>query len=234
MIGWFAGLWLFAAAWAQEQVSEEVIVTGRAVEQAREAVIEELVDLGYDRVFERDGRLVLKHHDTWKGKVVLYDDGYLKHRRQGFRVVEGPAKELPKGTRWLPCVVVPTACVQSGLGVGGRKLDGQKGRTMAAVEPRLIDLSERVADAAVAQTLDVLPGRLDALWAEGEPLEGGPPVGTFRARRAEIAAFWASRTETRWGQEVKDAVRAFVSGVVQPSDHPYTAAERRRWPGLVR
>lgn len=224
-------LWM-AAALAQpveEPTSEEIVVEEEAVERARQAVIQELEELGYDRLVERDGRVVLKHRDTWKGKIVLFDDGYLRHERQGFRIVEGPATELPKGTRWLPCIVVPTACVRSGLTVGKRKLDGQKHRTMRAIEPELRELGDRLADASVAEVLLVLPDRLAALWEQGTPLEGGSPLTTYRARRNALLEFWESRTATDWGWQVRDAVEAFTIGVVQASDHPFTKHEVARF-----
>ena len=224
MIGWLV---LGLAAMAQEpEVSEEITVEADAVRRARQAVIRELTTLGYDRVKEKDGYLVLKHDDTWKGKILLHDDGFIEHRRQGIRIVEGPAKSLPRGTRWLPCILIPTGCVQSGLGVSERKLDAEKARTLEAVQPELVDLSERLADAALAETLDLLPARLEALWAEGAPLEREEePLATMAQRREALLAFWGSRTDTRWGQAVREAVEAFARGVVVPSDTPFTEAE---------
>lgn len=213
-------LWLGLAG-AQDAASEEIVVIGEAVQRARAAVLRELTALGYDRVKERDGVVILKHGSTWKGKVLLHDDGYLEHRRQGFRLVEGPAKTLPKGTRWLPCVLIPTGCVQSGLGVSRRKLDAQKDRTLTAVEPQLRDLADRLADAALAETLELLPAQLDAVWTQGVPLAGGEPLPTYRARRAEILEFWSTRTDTEWGHHVQDTVGAYVRNVIQVSDHPY-------------
>ncbi|MBX2797074.1 MAG: hypothetical protein KTR31_05385 [Myxococcales bacterium] len=232
MIGSLVGL----AAWAQVPVkdsepeaSEEIIVVGDAVEQARQAVIDDLVDLGFDRVRERSGRVVLKHGTTWRGKIVLYEDGFLKHRRQGVRVVEGPAKELPKGTRWLPCIIVPTACVRVGATVADRKLNAVRSRTMTAITPQLRTLGDRMADAAVASNLELLPDALEALWIEGRPLGGGSPLATFRARRADLLSFWESRTETKWGEQVRGAVEAYVSEVVQHSDHPFVQREVARF-----
>lgn len=229
--------WLISAALAQpvdevsstdDDVSETVIVED-AVRRARDAVIQELTDLGYERRVDRDGRVVLKHRDTWKGKVVLYDDGYIQHRRQGVRIIEGPAKELPKGTRWLPCVIVPTACVRTGLTVGKRKLDAQRQRTLRAIEPELLELGDRLADASVAEVLMVLPGRLEALWNEGVPLAGSARLSTYRARRAALLDYWESRTETDWGNQIRDAIESFVNGVVQVSDHPFSSREVDRF-----
>ncbi len=225
---------MFAApGWAQqadpEPVSEEILVTGEAVEAAREVVIHSLVDLGFDRIKERDGRTVLKHSTTWRGKILLYDDGYLKHRRQGVRAVEGPAAALPEGTRWLPCVIVPTACFRVGATISDRKFDAERGRTMATVGPALQQLGDRMADASLEQTLLQLPDRLQALWSEGSPLEPeGAPLQTYRQRRAAVFAFWESRTDTPWGEAVREGVERFARQIIQHSDHPFTASELRR------
>ncbi len=218
---------LLALTAAAQTPSEEITVYGTpAVEAARQVVVDELKSLGFTRVKEKDGALVLKHETTWKGKIVLYDDGYLKHRRQGVRVVEGPAKELPKGTRWLPCVVVPTACVNAGFTVADRKLDAVRDRTMSDLAPELQALGDRIADAAVAQTVDSLPSKLEALWERGSPLlVQGPPLATPEARKAELLEFWETRTDTEWGEQVRAVVESFARGVVQTSDHPFTPEE---------
>src|SRR5687767_6969916 len=85
--------WLVSAALAdappppppEEVPSEEIVVWGRAVEEAREAVIEQLDLLGYDKRKERNGRTVFLNDAAWKGKVVLHDDAYLEIRRTGPR-----------------------------------------------------------------------------------------------------------------------------------------------------
>ena len=220
----------FATALAQEpEVSEEVIVSER-VEAARQAVIDELVNLGFDRVKDQGDRVVLKHSTTWKGKILLYDDGYLRHRRQGLRVVEGPAVGLPDGTRWLPCIIVPTACFEFGATVSDAKFSAVEARTLAEIEPELRTLGDRLADAALAANLEALPEGLEALWADGDPLvPGEQTLETYRERRAAILAFWESRTETPWGEAIRGATESFVRGVVQPSDHPFTAAEVARF-----
>ena len=227
MLGMLGTLW---AAHAQPDTVDEIFVTEAAVQRARQAVIDELVDLGFSRVKEKDGRVVLKHETTWRGKVILYDDGYLRHRRQGFRVVEGPAVGLPKGTRWLPCILIPTGCVKSGATVSDRKFNAERDRTMSAVENDLRNLGDRMADAAVATNLMMLPDRFDALWERGTPLDGaGPPLATYQARRAALLRFWETRTETEWGESVREAVEAFAAGAVQPSDHPFPDWEIERF-----
>src|SRR5688572_17581273 len=113
--------WLVSAALAdpppppaEEVPSAEIVVWGRAVEEAREAVIERLDALGYDRKRERDGRTVFLNEAAWKGKVVLYDDAYLQVRRTGPRF----KKIAPiAGTNIRPyplCIVMPTACLAAG------------------------------------------------------------------------------------------------------------------------
>lgn len=207
--------------------SEEVTVWGDpAVQAAREALIGELTGLGYRKLKERDGRLVLVHEQGWKGKVVLYDDGRLATKRTG------PAfKELEPigGTRIRPyplCVIAPTACVSAGAWVvSERKWRHVEDEVARATAAEVGALSDRMADAALSDTLDALPARLEALWERGEPLDGGPPLPTPEARRAALLAFWESRTDTAWGRQVREAVEGFARGVIQPSGHPFTEAE---------
>ncbi|MEQ1508366.1 MAG: hypothetical protein ABMB14_39410 [Myxococcota bacterium] len=215
----------------------EITVWGQAVEQARDEVVHQIVGLGYDRQRHRDGRIVFIQERGWKGKVVLWDDGRLATRRRGPSFQElAPIA----GTRFRPyplCVIAPTACIDGGsFSLSERKWRGIEDQVARATADELGTLADRIADAAVADTLDALPVRLERLWADGTPLErdaaplatssGGPTLATFQARRAALLAFWDSRTETAWGQQVRDAVAGFVRAVVEASDHPFTAAER--------
>ena len=48
---------------------------------------------------------------------------------------------------------------------------------------------------------------------------------TYAERREALYSFWQSRTDTPHGEAVRQAVEAFVRGVVQGSEHPYPMAE---------
>ena len=53
----------------------------------------------------------------------------------------------------------------------------------------------------------------------------GTPSPANRSRRAALMAYWGSRTDTAWGERVRQAVEAFCRGVVQHSEHPFTDEE---------
>lgn len=222
--------WLSARAADEAGVavpSEEVIVISEAVEQARAEVVREVESLGYTIRKEKDGRTVLRNEVPYKGKVVVFDDGRLETHRTGFR---GRKVEPLPGTRVRPyflCIVAPTYCLSAGSWyVAPEKWrateDAVVDQTAAAMEV----WSDRIAEAALVEKLEALPGRLEALWAEGAPLDGGPPLDTYAVRRAALLDFWDSRTDTVWGRQVQAQVESFVRAVVQASDEPYTDDEK--------
>lgn len=223
----WALLSVLAFAAPEPEASEEITVWGDpAVQQARDAVIGELDALGYRKLKERADRLVLINEQRWKGKVVLYDDGRLSTRRTGpaFKQLEPIA-----GTRIRPyplCVISPTSCVWAGAWVVSerkwRHIEDEVSRETAV---EIVALNDRMADAALSDTLDALPDRLEALWDRGVPITGTEPLPTPEARRAALLAYWESRTDTVWGRQVQAVVEGFVRGVVQSGEHPFTDAE---------
>jgi hypothetical protein len=209
--------------------SEEITVWGDAVERAHQVIVDQIVDLGYGRVKRRGDRLVFKQDMGWKGKVVLYDDGRLETLRRGlsWRKVD----PIP-GTRIRPyflCAIQPTYCVDfGGTMLSDRRWGQVEDRVARGTASALVAFGDRVADASVAEQLETLPDRFDALWRDGVPLTGAPDarLATFQERRAALLVYWDSRTETPWGMQVREAVAAFVRAEVQASDHPFTPTER--------
>lgn len=207
----------------------EITVYGeQRVEQAKRELVESVSALGYGIRLERGDKVVYRHEAPWKGEFVVHDDGWTEFRRQPFRI-EG--REMPWATRnsaaaWAGCLLYPWMCVRGqGAMVGRRKFQSQKVRTLALVQPQVQVLTDAVADLSTARTVNGLPLRLQRLWVEGVPLEGEGEIESFEARREAILVFWETRTETLWGEQVRQAVEAFVREEVQFSDHPYTVAE---------
>jgi hypothetical protein len=218
-----------ALAQEPEPVDEVIIVYGEErVRAAREAVIRDLEGMGYTKLRERDGRLVMLHETTWKGKVTLHDDGFVEFSRQG---VKGTMPDTffyraSPLVGWVPCVIVPTACVKvGGLVVSKRKLEAVEAKAVAHVAPELDTLAQRQADLHTQQKLERLPADLEACWQQGTPLEGTGPLPDPASRRQHLLAYWASRTNSPWGRQVGDMVAGFLEQVVQASEHPVTAAE---------
>jgi len=231
---------LVAVASAQEEpdddaeddrASEEIIVYGeQRVALARQAVVAELSELGYDaEVVDRGDFVVYRNDAAWMGEVMLHDDGWVRVKRQPLRV-EGrrmPWAKTNSPGAWAGCFVWPWLCVRwTGASLSHRRWLGVEKRTTTAIDPKVRDLGDRVADLAVARTVQDLPAELEALWTEGTPLDDGDAtLVTHEARRAALLEYWATRTASVWGDEVKRAIEAFVYGVVQHSEHPFTQAE---------
>lgn len=214
----------------EPEVAYEVIVYEELrVQQARDRVLQRLEELGYaGEIVDLGDRVVYRHADPWHGEVVLHDDGWMVVRRQAVRVEARRFLFFDRGSpvAWMGCHVWPWMCVRmSGALYSRRKWMGQESETVQLVEPMVQDWGDRVADLATERTVEALPERLEALWEHGIPLQGGPVLETPEERRAAILAFYASRTDTVWGHEVREAVGAFVRGVVQASDHPFPAEE---------
>ncbi len=225
-----------AAEPEEESAPEEVVVYGElAVERARQAVVEELEDLGYDHeVLDLGDRTVYRHDAAWQGEVVLYDDGFMVVRRQRLQAVgrQMPWAERNSPLAWAGCVLWPWACVRvSGQTVGTRKWRGREARTVAHLAPKVREWGDRIADLATDRKVEVLPDALEALWREGRPLLGEEVLQTYAERRAALFEYWASRTDTLWGRQVRQTVLAFCRAVVQPSAHPFTAEELARLNG---
>lgn len=221
-------LWLAVAV--AQQTSEEVIVYGEVrVEQARRKVEQELAEAGYVEKIERDGKTVYRHPRTYMGQMVVDEDGWVVFERQPVQVVAPalPFAEENSAVAWMGCLFWAPACVRAGGQlVGKRKFRGYEHRVVGRVHDDVEDWSDRIADLAIERKLEVLPAQLEALWADGVPLEpDDPPLPTPEARRQALLAFWGSRTDTVWGEQMRDAVEAFCRAVVQRSDHPFTASE---------
>ncbi len=214
-----------------EDSDASIVVYGHGleVERARQQLMKELEKEGYTKIIRRDGYTVLRHDDTWSGEVLLYDDGWVRIKRQPVQIRPIALPFAREGTvlSWAACLVAPFACVRtSGVFYGKRKFAAVKNRTLSSVEPEIQNLADRVADEATAGTVDALPDRLDALWADGIPLDPGDrQLTSFDDRKAALLDYWDTRSDTPWGDRVRVAVEGFLIGVVQVSDHPFTADE---------
>ena len=129
-------------------------------------------------------------------------------------------------------MVYPFACIKAnGQLVSKRKLQAQKGRSFAETEPTIRAYGDRVADRETERTVNDLPDRLIALWERGQPLEGEGEgeLDSPEQRRQALLEFWDSRTDTAWGDSVREAIEAFILAEVQTSSYPYSDAEVRHF-----
>ena len=204
-----------AVAWGQPEVSDEVIVYGELrVEQARQAVVDQLTDLGFDhQVLDQGDHVVYRHRSPWHGEVVLYDDGWMKVKRQPLRVegAEVPWAKLNSPLAWAGCLIYPWACLRvNGALVSTRKWRGSESRTVASLQPDVEVWGDRIADLAVDRKVGDLPEHLAILWTEGIGLSG-EPLPTYRQRRAALLDYLGQPHRHRVGRD-----RASVGGGVLP------------------
>ncbi len=203
---------------------DTIVVYGEwRVGHARNQVARALESEGFDERIRRDGYTVFRHDQAWKGEVLVFDDGRVRHKRQPVQI--GPTA----GRSWLPCLLIVTGCIRAGgQTVSKRKLRAQRREVLTSVEPLVDTWVDRIADLRTDENLASLPERLDALWTEGTPLDPGEPrLSTPAARRQALLDYWDSRTDTVWGRRMQAAVEVFLREVVQYSAHPFTDDELR-------
>lgn len=203
----------------KDETATEIIVFGELlIEAARQEVITDLKRQGFTRIKEKNGITILKNETVFKGKIVLHEDGWMEHRRQGIRaeLPDSKIKEAVPALGWMPCVTNPTACVRAGgVAISPRKLQHVKTRTFRAVAEDLATLSDRVADLSVDRTVNDLPQRLENCWLNGDSLMGEEHLATEGERIDDMVAFLESRAPNDWGDRVRLATRAYIRGVIQ-------------------
>ena len=219
----------FAAEVPPEPVVEEVVVyADHRVVIAKDRIIQSLRAHGFTQRIERDDVTILRHGSPWRGEVHLHDDGRFDLRRQPVRV-EG--REMPWASRnsagaWAGCLLWPYLCVRpAGQLYSRRRHQGGQDQTMGVLDDNVEEWQEALADRAHGEQLEALPERLQSLWDEGIALGSDGHLSTYPERRDALYDYWASRTETRWGEDVRALVVGFVRSVVQDSPHPFPAEE---------
>ena len=230
--------WVIAAALAQEapapeddsRVQGEVVVYGDwLVEKARAELVDQAESQGYTRRIERDGYVLYRSPDTWRGDLKVYDDGWVRITRQPvqFRPPNSDSPRDAKLSSWLWCVWPPNCVNGQGIWVSKRKFDAQRGRAYGGISPELQGWGDAMADRAVDKRLETLPDELEALWYEGERLDptSMAPLDTPLQRRTAILVYWDSRADNLWGDQVREAVEAFFRAEVQHSDVAMTREE---------
>ena len=198
------------------------------IEAAKKALIDSLKEVGYRRETRKNNYIRLRHDQTWKGEVRIYDDGWVVVKRQPLRF-EAPAigrVEKNSPIAWAACIMYPHMCINPyGPLVSKARFQAVETRTVGLMAEKSRVLAESVADAAIVEASNLLPERLSALWKDGEPLVGDTKLENYTLRRQALLSYWDDRTETEWGDKIRDAIAAFIRAEVQRSDHPFTAEE---------
>ncbi len=194
---------------------------GEEVLRARAALFEVLVQEGYTRRQRKDDRTVFLSEEPWKPRVIVHDDGWMYFRREPPRL-HAPGRSFAdqgSAAAYLLCIVAPPTCVSvGGLVVSPRKLGAVKARVVDASREKVELMNDAVARRELGRRLnDAIPRDLERIWTT--------PALTPEQRRVLLFEYWDARTDTPEGDAARGAIEAFLRGVVQQSNTPFTADE---------
>lgn len=196
------------------QQSQEVL-------RKRAELYEALVKEGYVRRLRRNERTVFLSEDPWKPRVIVHDDGWVYFRREPPRLHAPGRSFADQGSpaAYLLCIIMPTSCISvGGLLVSPRKMGAVTAEVMDSTRDKVRAMNDAVARRELGHRLNQdIPRDLDAIWARTEL----PPED----RRVLLFAYWDTRTDTPEGDAAKGAIEAFLRGVVQQSDTPFSVEE---------
>lgn len=210
----------------------DVLVTDEAaVEEARQAIRTELLQLGYSA--KRRGDRVVYHHETsWRNTVVIHDDGWMYVRKRNPHIRKPSASrdtwwEGVPVVEWGPCLLNPLACVSlGGWAVRPQLIEQDKERVAYAAGDLVADYGDAVAGRELAKKVNEdIPDWLDGVWYEGIDAWRGLPYDSPEDRRRVILDYWLSRTDNPYGDAVRVAVEQYMVYEIQTSPTPYTDGE---------
>ena len=203
------------------QGGEVEIIAVPAVAKARDELIQQLRAEGYTRSIRRDGETVYLHNLPYHPQVVLHDEGWIEVRRAPVRVHAPGKRFADEGSpaAYLWCLLAPPLCISpGGLVISKKKLDPLKAEVYDSTHDEVRRLNDAVAGAAMDTRIGRdIPAQMEAIWGDSAI----PP----EERRRRLLDLWDSRTDTPEGEAVRQAIEAFMNGVVQRSAAPFTAAE---------
>ena len=204
---------------------EEMIVVGALeAQRRRQALEQDLRDLGYRAGKKKEGRTVYRPEVAWHPTVIIDDDGYAIIKRSPVRFE--PWVEGRTNLRWISCIPPFTImCVRiGGQVVSSAKLTPKKQAVAEGIDPSLDAWRAVVVSNAMSHRLgEDIPDMLQALWAA--PPATDPLLATPAARRAALLEFWVSRACTPEGAQARSVTADFLRYEVQPSADPVTPEE---------
>lgn len=212
-------------------IMEVVITDERAVQMARQAVEQELVDLGYEAKRRRDDRTVYVSDVGWENKVIVHDDGWMYFRKRPPHVrkpeIEGAWWNGVPVVEWGPCLLAPFLCVSAGtVGVRPQLSEQNKEEVVEGTAQEMRDYADTIAAEALGRKLnEEIPDWLDAVWHQGVDPRNDTALPTPEARRAHILEFWISRTDNAYGDAVRQVVEHYMLYEIQSSTDPFTQNE---------
>jgi hypothetical protein len=213
------------SAEADGEAAEEVIVYSQVLlERARREVLGAAKDAGYITEIRRDDRTILRHTKVWRGEVVMFDDGRVEVKRQPMQF-RPPFRNVTPAS-WLACIIVPLCIKPNGQMVSKRRFQSYERMAWSEVQDEVTTFHAAISDFGTDVTIERLPGKLTALWEDGRPLEGGEvTLPTQAQRRAAVLAYFDSRTDSVWGDRVREIVLSFVRAEIQHSADPFSDEE---------
>jgi hypothetical protein len=209
---------------------ETIIVEDTRVAAARKELENAILDMGYHIKHSGDGRTVYRPDVAWHPTIVVDDDGFVLLRRSPAKLGVDP--KITGGDRvlaWVFCPLDPSMCVHlGGQVVSKNKLDWKKAAANDATNEQRIAWDDALHDRGQARRIAELSGALDLLWTDGVPIDapGAPRLATPPERKTALVEFWATRTDTPEGEEVRALVRDFLLYEVSESPWPVADADR--------
>ena len=226
---------LASLAFAQAP-AETVVVWGEpAIRQARSAIVRQMEELGYKAIDKPGGRVLFKPPRRWLGRVWL-EEGELRFLRPvvAWRTAEGvewptvddaPFERTPAGTATSGGTAAAAGAASLWVLPSQRLLRPERERVERATADEREVYQETVRETAFRGRLMDLPDRLDALWADGTPLQPGTSLPDAAARKAAVLDHWATRADTREGDLVARAVAAWIRNTLQDTPDAVTPEE---------
>jgi hypothetical protein len=222
-----------------EQDYIEVLVIGQQqITAARDAVVREMESLGWRTRRRGDGSIVFRGPEAWMGRATLLPSGDLDFDQPAI-ALQGPRETLGG---YNQDAVLQNRYQGGTAGVSlampsKEKVDAVQREIRDAVQDEVLDYRHKLQQRYFSGYIDALPSRLDDLWTNGTPLDGGhKPLATAAARRAAVLDFWATRTDTPEGRTVSRSVEMWLRGTVMDGPDAVTreeavAAEAQRQDG---
>ena len=206
----------------EEEVDEVMIIYDREVARARDALKLKLREGGYKRSERHGDYTVFKNDTPWHPQVWVHDDGWVSLRRQPPRVHSPGHAFADQGSplNYLWCIpTLMTACVSvGGWAIGERKYSAIKSDVLEGTREEVRALNDAVVREHLGQRLyRDIPTDLDTIWRD--------TTQAADVRRRVIFLYWDSRVENDAGFAAKEAIRAYILGVVQTSAEPFTPEE---------
>lgn len=196
------------------------VLADPAVARARAQLFQDLKDEGYRKGDHRNERTTFKSYVPYHPRVIVHDDGWVYLQREPPRIHVPGRTFADQGApaNYLWCILAPTACVSiGGWMIGPRKYQALEGDILDSLHTDVTTLNEAVARKQLELRVNNdIPADCERIWAQDLP---------EASRRRLLYTFWDTRLDTTDGDYARQAIMAFIKGVVMQSGTPFTPAE---------